>query len=118
MKKPTGLRYNSGKRLIAAISPHFIEGIADVLTFGARKYARNNWMKGLSFSETLDSLERHLKALQRGEERDDESGILHIHHVNCNGMFLAHYFQFYDNYKNFDDRAFTIEFIKAITGSK
>lgn len=102
---------------MAAVSPHFIEGIADVLTFGARKYHRNNWLKGLSWSETLDSLHRHLAAIERGEEKDDESGLLHIHHINCNGMFLAHFYQFKENYKKFDDRVFTLEFVKSIVGS-
>lgn len=91
---------------MSAVTPCFTRGIAEVLTFGQRKYGRNNWMGGLSFEQTLDSLERHLLAWKEGEEFDVESGIHHLYHVGCNTMFLAHFVENYDLYANFDDRAY------------
>lgn len=66
-----------------------LEGIAHVLTFGARKYVSNNWRGGISYSRIISSLLRHLAAIQRGEDVDPESGLPHIDHVGCNAMFLS-----------------------------
>jgi hypothetical protein len=63
-------------------------------------------MKGLSYSETLDSLHRHLMKIELGEELDDESGLHHIYHVATNVMFLAHFFEHPGDYAEFDDRAY------------
>jgi Domain of unknown function (DUF5664) len=56
---------------------------AEVREFGAKKYARNNWKKGIPFSFTLDAILRHLFAFARGQETDPESGISHLGHVLC-----------------------------------
>jgi len=56
---------------------------AAVREFGAKKYARNNWKKGIPFSFTLDAILRHLFAYARGQETDPESGISHLGHVLC-----------------------------------
>src|SRR5687768_15324115 len=48
------------------IPPQFTECVADVLAFGARKYAKHNWMRGMSFEEILSGIERHQKAIRRG----------------------------------------------------
>lgn len=99
----SGYRSNSGKLRLSLISPWAQEGLARVLTFGAQKYAAHNWAKGLSFSETIDSLERHLAALKRGEDIDPESKLPHVDHIQCNAMFLSHYMAL-PEYRAFDDR--------------
>ncbi len=102
---PTGgMRANVGKRRMSLISPWALEGLADVLTFGEKKYAAWNWAKGLEWSKTLDSLERHLTAFKRGEDVDPESGLPHIDHVLTNCMFLSHMFRLGPTYKGLDDR--------------
>lgn len=60
-----------------------------VLEFGAEKYARDNWRKGMPISELLDSMLRHVAALERGEWIDPESKLSHIGHIQCNAMFLG-----------------------------
>ena len=97
-------RYNKGKLLASAIDPHFEEEVLKVLTFGAEKYGRNNWLVGLPFSELLDSVMRHLLAIRKGEDRDAESGCLHSAHIACNMMFLTRYTMFKNQYSQFDDR--------------
>ena len=89
--------------------PQFVEAVAKVLDFGLVKYAAHNWMKGLSFEETLASMERHQKALRRGEDFDKDSKLPHVAHIACNAMFL---FWFLHGPRNeeyrakFDDRLF------------
>ncbi|WGH49945.1 hypothetical protein [Pseudoalteromonas phage vB_PtuP_Slicky01] len=69
-----------------------LESIAEVLTFGAAKYADDGW-KHLEGAEGryLGALLRHLTAIERGEVLDPESGLPHISHVACNSMFLTYF---------------------------
>lgn len=56
---------------------------AAVREFGAKKYARSNWKKGIRFTLTLDAILRHLFAYARGQTEDPESGQSHFGHVLC-----------------------------------
>lgn len=76
----------------AIISLKAFTSTADVLEYGAKKYARNNWRK-LS-PEPLaaaDSMYRHIDALLQGEELDPESNLPHLGHIMCNVMFLSYH---------------------------
>lgn len=84
-----GSRYNQGKLPVGLVPPEAIKGMAEVLDFGAQKYAPRNWEKGMSWTQTYESLMRHLLAWFQGEDRDPESGLLHLHHVLCNAAFLT-----------------------------
>ncbi|MDX5592591.1 dATP/dGTP diphosphohydrolase domain-containing protein [Pseudovibrio sp. SPO723] len=61
--------------------------VVDVLTFGARKYAPDNWSK-VEKERYWDALYRHLGAFHRGEKEDPETGIHHLAHAACNILFL------------------------------
>lgn len=97
-----GLRYNDGKPMYNLLTPKAMGELAKVLTEGAKKYAPNNWQRGMSWNSVLDSLVRHLEAFKRGEDYDSETGLLHMGHVLCNAMFLTEY---YNIYPQGDDRA-------------
>lgn len=83
-----GDRDNTGKLPVSLVPVEAIEGIAEVLAFGREKYDAHNWRKGLSWTETYDSLQRHAMAWLSGEENDPESGLSHLHHMGCNISFL------------------------------
>lgn len=83
------IRYNQGKPEFSYIDLNALEDCARVLEFGAKKYSRNNWDKGFPISSILNSMMRHIAALQRGEEIDEESGLPHVGHIQCNAMFLG-----------------------------
>lgn len=89
--KTQGLRDNCAKAPITMVleATRAIEGIAQVLAFGAKKYGRRNWMKGLKYTEILDSSDRHQLAILRGESLDVESGLPHADHFACNALFLS-----------------------------
>ena len=67
-----------------------------VWAYGAQKYAPFNWAKGMKWSIPLSCISRHLQAILKGEELDDESGCKHWGHVVCNLLMLEHYEQYYD----------------------
>lgn len=90
-----GLRHDEGKLRHDLIPPNPINELAKVLTFGAKKYADHNWMKGMKWSKVIGPLKRHLNAIERGEDHDSESGLLHAAHVMCNAMFLLEYYRIY-----------------------
>lgn len=82
-------RHNQGKPQYSLIDLNSLEHCAKVLEFGAKKYARNNWQKGMNLTTILDSMLRHIAALNSGEFIDPESGLPHIGHIQCNAMFLG-----------------------------
>ena len=84
-------RHNNGKAPLSMIleARHALAGMAGVLEFGAKKYDRGNWHKGLPHADICDSMLRHIAAYLSGEDIDPESGKPHVDHIFCNAMFLA-----------------------------
>lgn len=93
-EKLKGLRFNSGKRRWGLLSWPALGELVKVLEFGAQKYDSWNWSNGLSWTETYESLMRHLNAWYTGEDKDAETGLSHMAHVLCNAMFLLHFIMF------------------------
>lgn len=83
------MKFDEEKVRMDLLDADAIEGLAKVLTFGAKKYAANNWRKGISNSRLIAALLRHTFAILRGEYIDPESGLPHIDHVGCCWMFLS-----------------------------
>lgn len=84
-----GIKHDQQKPRMDLLDAKFLEGVADVLTFGANKYSANNWRGGIVYSRLIASLYRHLGAYNSGEDIDPESGLSHIYHIGCNAMFLS-----------------------------
>lgn len=78
-----------------------LESTVRVLEFGAKKYAKGNWAKGMSWSVCFTCTMSHLSKSFQGEEHDEESGINHLAHAMCNMLFLLGY---RDLYPEGDDR--------------
>ena len=68
-----------------------LEEIAKVLDFGAKKYAANQWRKGMKWSRLLAALWRHTFAWARGIDNDPETGLSHLAHAGCCLLFLLQY---------------------------
>lgn len=84
-----GRKDDSEKPRMDLLDADFLEGVARVLTFGASKYAAHNWRGGIKYSRLIAAAYRHLGAINRGEDTDSESGLLHAYHLGCCIMFLA-----------------------------
>lgn len=96
-----GDRFNEGKIRYDLLEPYAMEQLAKIFTFGAQKYADNNWLKGLPWLQTTASLKRHLAAFEKGEDYDKESGLLHMAHVAWNALAIVSY---YKHRPEFDNR--------------
>lgn len=96
-----GNKADTGKSPCELLSPVAMLATADVLAVGAKKYAPNNWRKGLAWSRVIGAILRHLFAFMRGEDLDAETGLPHIDHLACEVMFLQ---EFYRTRKDLDDR--------------
>lgn len=99
-KLETGQKYDQDKPRMDLLDPNFLEGVAKVLTFGAQKYAANNWRNGIAVSRLIAASYRHLGAINRGEDIDPESGLGHVYHLGCCVMFLSEMMK----QPKFDDR--------------
>lgn len=89
----TATKYDrqDGKAPLSMIPRSALELEARVLEFGAKKYSKNNWKKGMEWTRLVDSALRHLTAWNEGEELDPESGLSHLAHAKCCLSFLIEY---------------------------
>lgn len=86
-----GVKWDQGKAPHDLLAAEWLDGTARVLEFGAKKYGRYNWAKGMAWSRVFAALMRHLWKWWRGEELDDETNESHLYHATCCLMFLAEY---------------------------
>jgi len=96
-------RYNDDKAKLSylLVGKESNDGQAKVWEFGAKKYARGNWLKGANYTEVMDSLLRHINAFASGEDIDPESCLPHVDHMQCNAKMLS---QFFHTKPECDDR--------------
>lgn len=85
-----GLRYNGGKNRLDLIPCSLIDGVGRVLTFGAQKYAPDNWRKfnQQQVKECIGSAMRHIEQYRQGNWLDPESGLPHLAHAATNLGFI------------------------------
>jgi hypothetical protein len=88
-KSNTSGKSDQGKVRTDLVIPDFILGVAEVRTFGTKKYGPDTWKDipdavNRYYAATL----RHLLAWRNGDTVDAESGLNHLKHVACNIMFL------------------------------
>jgi len=88
--KPVGIKHDSGKLRPGLFPVECFEEISKVLTYGANKYAPDNWKK-VAPDRYIDAMWRHYIAWRTGEERDSESGLSHAAHFATNAVFLLYF---------------------------
>lgn len=84
----SGIKHDAEKLRLSLIPTQLIEGVGEVMTFGAKKYKKDNWKNLDNPERYLDALMRHLEAYRRGEEFDEETGLPHMAHLATNAGFL------------------------------
>lgn len=97
----TGVKFDQGKLRYDLVPAGPLKALAEVYTFGAGKYADNNWRKGLAWGRVYGAIMRHLWAFWRGEDTDPESGLPHLAHASWGVFTLLEYSQ---THTELDDR--------------
>ena len=85
------MKHDSGKCMVSLVDPAFTLGVGAILTFGAHKYAINNWQLVPDITRYKDAAYRHFLAYLSGELIDPESGLPHLDHLATNIMFLRYF---------------------------
>jgi hypothetical protein len=88
MSQEQGTKHDQGKPRTDLLPPVALEEVAKVLTFGASKYNDHNWRLGFKYSRLIGAALRHIFAFSKGEDRDPETGLLHLAHAACCILFL------------------------------
>lgn len=85
----SGVKYDGGKPMMSLVPPRALRETAKVLTFGAQKYAPDNWRKLDNLQgRYLDAALRHINEFQTGTMVDEESGCPTLAHAICDLMFV------------------------------
>lgn len=88
----TGRKFDSEKEQYSLIPPFALREVARNLTFGARKYAPDNWKKVPNAKKRyLDAFFRHVEAYRMGEVNDPENGYHHLAAAVVNLMFVMEF---------------------------
>lgn len=82
------MKFDGDKLRYDLVPPSAIKAMADVLTFGARKYKPNNWKECQEPERYLAALYRHLELWRAGEVNDQDSGMHHLAHAMTNLAFM------------------------------
>lgn len=90
-----GRKDDGGKTPYHLIAPELLEGVGQVLDFGAKKYSERNWEMGMNWSRPFSALMRHMWAWWNPftPSTDQETGMSHLWHAGCCLMFLIAYEQ-------------------------
>lgn len=106
-------RYNAEKLRYELISGRALKDLAEVYTKGAEKYTlrdiegkvlesgANNWKKGMSWMDTIASVQRHIEAWKLGEDIDPDLKTKHLANAAW-GLFTL--LDFEKSNPHFDDR--------------
>lgn len=86
---PVGRKFDSDKVRMELLPFEALYEIAKVLTFGAEKYDDDNWRQVQGWKKRYSgALLRHYTDYSIGKNIDGESGLHHLAHLCCCGLFL------------------------------
>jgi hypothetical protein len=86
-----GVKYDDAKTRWDLFPSLPLAQLAQVYTFGARKYADRNWELGIRWGRVYAALQRHLNDFWAGENLDPETGLPHVIHAAWGCLALAEY---------------------------
>lgn len=87
-----GTKLDAGKLRYDLVPLAAERAVVEVLTYGAKKYAPDNWRKVPDARARYHAAaRRHIAAWAAGERLDAESGLPHLAHAACCLMFLLEF---------------------------
>ncbi len=89
-KTTAGVKYDNGKPQWSLLPFRALTQVVEVLTYGAKKYAPDNWKKVPDARRRyIDAGFRHFTAYAAGETHDPETGKHHLAHAICCLLYLV-----------------------------
>lgn len=85
---PKAIKHDSGKPKLSYLPYDALVEVARVMEFGAQKYDKHNYKKGMEYTRLIDAAFRHLHQFNDGIDLDDESSYNHIAHSISNLLML------------------------------
>ena len=76
-----GLKYDQKKPPLDLLTLEFLEGTANALAYGAKKYGRQNFKQGIEHTRLISAALRHINQYNAGEDLDPESLESHLSHA-------------------------------------
>ena len=95
-----GVKFDQDKDRWDLLPLEVIQEVVKVLTFGAKKYAPENWKKMEDKERYYAAMMRHVCAWRSGEPFDSETGFHHLTHAMTNIMFLMYFLKKEGNIEN------------------
>jgi hypothetical protein len=97
--KELGKKYDNEKLRWSLLPLEALQDVVNVLEFGAKKYAPDNW-KYVDNAQARywDAAMRHMIAYKIDNQTDSETGLSHLAHAICCLLFLSQ-FDIEDNNK-------------------
>lgn len=81
---------DAGKPRLSLVPTQIIYDIARVREYGNKKYGDSDNWKTVEAQRYVDAMFRHLLAFVADPDgRDEESGLPHLWHLECNAAFLS-----------------------------
>jgi len=96
-----GKKFDAEKTDMSLLSSIAMYKIAEIMTFGKKKYSANNWRGGIVYSRLIGAALRHIFSWLGGESLDPETGKSHLAHASCCLMMLL---EFETTRPDLDDR--------------
>lgn len=82
------MKWSQGKIMYDLVPVIALKRLAEVFTYGAKKYKPRNYLECEDPQEFVNALFRHLEAYREGELNDPESGLPHLGHLMCCASIL------------------------------
>lgn len=83
------LKQDAGKLRFELLDPRWERGLAEVMTFGAKKgYGRDSW-KQVEMDRYIGALKRHISSFLLGDKYADDSKIHHMIHAAWNCLAIS-----------------------------
>lgn len=97
----SGVKFDQGKPPLSILTKESLVAEAQAFAYGALKYDRSNYKKGMEWTRVIDASLRHIMAFNSKEDFDSESGLNHLWHAKACLAMLIYY---YENKVGKDDR--------------